>query len=95
MLGDGALVGEGAVVFGDEGVGAEAAHAVWGCAADVGKEDVTSLVAAGILKLTPVSDPEHVTGPVVCAARKVDNSRFIILQSAVKGFLFSIFFPVI
>ena len=65
MLGDGVLNGEGAVVVGDKGVGAEAAHTVCGCAAEVGKEDVTSLVAAGILKLTPVSDPEHVTGPFV------------------------------
>ena len=49
MLGDGVLAGEGALVVGDEVVGAEAAHTVWGCAADVG-EDVMSLVASGILK---------------------------------------------
>ena len=65
VLGDGVPAGEGAVMVGDKGVGAEVTHAVWGCAADVGEEDVTSLVAAGILKLTPVSDPEHVTGPFV------------------------------
>ena len=82
-------------MVGDKEVGAEAAHAVWGCAADVGKEDMTSLVAAGILKLVPVSDPEHVTLCFVNSASKVDNSRFVILQGAVKGFLFSIFFPVI
>ena len=49
VLGDAPLAGEGAVVVGDKGVGAEAAHAVWGCAADVGEEDMTSLVASGIL----------------------------------------------
>ena len=67
VLGDDVL--EGAVMVGDEGVGAEAAHAVWGCAADVGEEDVTSLVAAGILELVPVSDPEHITVCLVCSAR--------------------------
>ena len=61
VLGD----GERAVVVGDEVVGAEAAHAVWGCAANVGEEDVTSLVACGILKLVPVSNPEHVAEVIV------------------------------
>ena len=94
VLGDGGLVGERAVVVGDEVVGAEAAHAVWGCAADVGEEDVTSLVASGILKPVPVSDPEHVAVVIVIATRKIDNSRLVIVPSAVKGFLLTILFPI-
>ena len=69
MLGDGVLAGEGALVVGDEIVGAEAAHTVWGCSADFSKEDVTSLVASGILKPVPVSESEHVVVVIVVAAR--------------------------
>ena len=69
MLGDAVLAGEGALVVADEVVGAEAANAVWGCAADVGEEDVTSLVASGILKPVPVSESEHVVVVIVVAAR--------------------------
>ena len=36
------------------------AKAVWGCAADVGEENMTSLVVTGIVKLIPVTDSEHV-----------------------------------
>ena len=89
MLGDGVLAGERALVVGYEVVGAEAAHAVWGCAADVGEEDLTSLVASRILKLVPISDPEHVAVVLVRTTRKIDNSRFVILQGAVKGCLLS------
>ena len=95
MLGDGVLARERALVVGYEVVGAEAAHAVWGCAADVGEEDMTSLVASRILKVVPSSDPEHVASVLVEAARNIDNSRFIILQGGVKGFLLSFFLPII
>ena len=95
VLGDGVLVGERAVVVRDEVVGAEAAHAVWGCAADVGEEDMTSLVASRILKVVPSSDPEHVASVLVRAAKNIDNSRFIILQGGVKGILLNSFLPIL
>ena len=82
-------------MVGDEVVRAEAAHTVWGFAADVGEEDVTSLMASRILKVVPSSDPEHVASVLVEAARNIDNSRFIILQGGVKGILLSSFLPIL
>ena len=52
-------------------------------------------MASGILKPVPVSDPEHVAEVIVIPAREIDNSRFVILQTAVKGFLLTILFPII
>ena len=55
--------GEGAAVL--DLVRAGLAKAVWVCAADVGEENMTSLVASGIIELIPVTDSEHVTACVV------------------------------
>ena len=78
-------------MVGDEVVGAEAAHTVWGCSADVGKEDVTSLVASGILKPVPVSESEHVAAVIV---QQIDNSRFVVLPRAEPGFLLTMLSPI-
>ena len=78
-------------MVGDEVVGAEAAHTVWGCSADVGKEDLTSLVASGILKSVPVSESDHVAAVIV---QQIDNSRFVVLPRAEPGFLLTILSPI-
>ena len=78
-------------MVGDEIVGAESAHTVRGSAADVGEEDVTSLVASGILKLVPVSESDHVAAVIV---QQIDNSRFVVLLRAEPGFLLTILSPI-
>ena len=88
MLG---VAGQGALGVGDEIVGAESAHTVRGSAADVGEEDVTSLVASGILKPVPVSESEHVAAVIV---QQIDNSRFVVLPRAEPGFFLTKLSPI-
>ena len=75
----------------NEGVGAEAAHTVRRLSADVGEEDVASLVTSGILELVPISNPEQVIIPHVI---EIDHSRFTILPRTHERFLLGKFFPI-
>jgi len=92
VLGDVVLVldGVGAHVVGKEVVGAQVAHAVRRLSADVGEEDVASLVAFGILQLVPISNPEHVIMPHVT---DIDDARFTVLPSCFERFLLRKLFP--
>ena len=93
MIGDIILVldGGGAHVVGKEVVGAQVAHAVRRLSADVGEEDVASLVAFGILKLVPISNSEHV---IESSVIDIDDSWFTVFPSCFERFLFRKLFPV-
>ena len=78
-------------MVGKEVVGAHVAHAVRRLSADVGEEDMASLVAFGILKLVPISNPEHVIVPLVT---DIDDARFAVFPSCFERFLFSKLFPI-
>ena len=86
MLGDAVLVGEGALVVGDEGVGAGLAHAVRGGAAEGGSEDMASLVVTRVFEFIPSAHSKHVILTVLHV--NVNNSRFSVGSTQFKNFTF-------
>ena len=62
-----------AIVVGGEVVGVEQTGSVWGSSADVGQDNLTSLIVSWVLQDCPVTHTEHVT-IVLIDPSEIDHS---------------------